>query len=80
MNYICRLKNIYVCIDFKKGIDVYGRVYNGATTVLFSRMRLLNHPFGEVGYDSMINERAPHRFYATQDKLDKLVISSTMCS
>ena len=39
-----------------------------------------NHPFGKVGCDSMINEQAPHRLYATQDNLDKLVISSTMCS
>ena len=46
----------------------------GATTVLN------HHPFGEVGCDSMRNEQAPHRLYATQDTLDKLVISSTMCS
>ena len=44
-----------MCINFKKGIDVYGLVHVGATTVLFSRMRLLNHPFGEVGCDSMIH-------------------------
>ncbi|CDQ58604.1 unnamed protein product [Oncorhynchus mykiss] len=55
----------------KKGVQL--QVHIGATTVLFSRMRLLNHPFGEVGYDSMIN-----RLYATQDKLNKLVISSSM--
>jgi hypothetical protein len=29
--------------------------YIGAAAVLFSRMSLLNHPFGEVGCDSMIN-------------------------
>ena len=55
-------------MDFKKGLDVYGQVHIGATTVLCSQMRLLNHLFGEVGCDSMTNKQAPHRLYATQDK------------
>ena len=47
----------------------------------FPQMRLLtHHPFDEVGCDSMRNEQALHRLNATQDTLDKLVISSTICS
>uniref|UniRef100_A0A8C8IPZ5 Protein max n=1 Tax=Oncorhynchus tshawytscha TaxID=74940 RepID=A0A8C8IPZ5_ONCTS len=34
-------------------------------------MLLFNHhPFGEVGCDLSLNQQAPHRLYATQDKLD----------
>jgi hypothetical protein len=37
-------KALYLCIDFKKGIDVYAKVHIGATTVLFFANALVKSP------------------------------------
>ena len=55
INQICRFKNIYFCVLILRKAVVFMVRYIGATTVLFLQMRVLNHPFGEVGCDSMIN-------------------------
>ena len=67
---------MYTCVlILKKGIDVYGSVHWCNDSAFFANA-LVKSPV----CDSMRNEQAPHRLYATQDMLDKLVISSTMCS
>ena len=73
---------IYTCeLILRKALMFMVRYTLVQRQCFFSRMCLLNHhPFGEGGCDLMRNEQAPHRLYATQDKLEKLVISSTMCS
>ena len=69
------LSSVYTCVLILRKALMFMVRFIRATTVLLSRMRLLNHhPFGEVGCDSMINWQAPHWLYATQDKLVNLVI------
>ena len=51
-------KYILLCIDFKKGIDVYGQLHLCNECAFFANVLLLNHhPFGEVevGCDQMIH-------------------------
>jgi hypothetical protein len=51
----------YTCVLILRKALMFMITYIGATTVLFSQMRLLNrYQFGEAGCDSMINEQSPH--------------------